>query len=130
MNYQDMMGFMAKARNISKGRPTGQRGTRIQLQARHGESVPTIVQLVYHNTPLINWHPSGQIIFSNNGWNTRTTIARMNEYLSHYNYRIITRKGIKYLRCITDTTSFNDHELGTVFRIFFEHGNMCLITDY
>ena len=131
MNYQEMMGFMAKARNISKGRPTGQRGTRIHLKSRYGESVPTIVQLRYHDTPLINWHPDGKVISTNHGWNTRTTIARMNEYLCYFGYLIITRKGTKYLRAIDAETSWADHELSNnIIRIVFENGDLSNILHY
>jgi len=127
VKYQEMMRFMSKARDISKGRPTGQRGTRLVLNARYNDACPTIVQLVYHKTPLITWHPSGRVIFSNHGWNTRTTIARMNEYLSHYNCRIFTRKGVKYIR---DNTHDFEHALGTTFRIFFNNGELYNVTGY
>ena len=131
VSYQNMMAFMAKAKNISKGRPTGQRGTRIHLKSRYGESVPTIVQLYYHNTSLITWHPDGQVIFINQGWNTRTTINRMNEYLYHYGYRIVTRKGTKYLRAIIDAElSWAERELTDIFRIVFENGDLCNIMSY
>ena len=126
MKYQEMMAFMAKAKNISKGRPTGQRGTRIHLHAPvPDDCFPTIVQLRYHDTALINWYPGGRVTFCNRGWNTRTTIARMNEYLRHFGYRIMTRKGTKHLRKIdAETLSWSDTALDPIFSIHFIGGKL------
>lgn len=92
MNYQEALAFMSKAKNISKGRPTGQRGTRMRY---HHNLIPD-VSLHYHHTELVRWTSDG-IYFRNGGWKTATTKARLNEHLLPHRLYITQRKFVWYL---------------------------------
>ncbi|MFZ9078108.1 MAG: hypothetical protein ACO23H_06195 [Alphaproteobacteria bacterium] len=109
MNYQQALAFMSKAKDISKGRPTGQRGTRMHY---HFNPVPD-VSLSYHGTELICWTHEG-IYFRNGGWKTATTKKRLNEHLLPHRMYITQRKFVWYL-CSFD--SDKEYPLDSAFII-------------
>jgi len=92
MNYQQALAFMSRAKDISKGRPTGQRGTRMHY---HFKPIPD-VSLSYHDTELVRWTSDG-IFFRNGGWKTATTKKRLNEHLLPHGLYITQRKFVWYL---------------------------------
>lgn len=107
MNYQHALAFMSKAKNIDNGRPTGQRGTRMLYDTHYKSKMP-IVSLMYHNTILVQWRHDCTL-FTNNGWQTPTTMRRIREHLRPLGYDIYTKKGVKYLRDLADI--FTGHKM-------------------
>lgn len=106
MNYQEALAFMSKAQNISKGRPTGQRGTRMIYDTHYATNMP-VVSLRYHNTILVQW-AHDHTLFCNDGWNTLTTMNRIREHLHPLGYTIYSKNGCKYLH------RFNDEKTGDI----------------
>jgi hypothetical protein len=103
MNYQEALAFMSKAKDIGKGRPTGQRGTRMHL---HTYKVPfPDVSLQYHNTTLVMWTHEG-IYFRNGGWKTATTKSRLNEHLRKHELYITQRQFVWYLCSINSDKEY------------------------
>lgn len=100
MNYQHALAFMSKAKNIDNGRPTGQRGTRMIYDIHHQTKMP-LVSLTYHNTILIQWRHD-HTLYTNQGWNTPTTLNRIREHLRPLGYDIYTKNGVRYLRDLAD----------------------------
>jgi len=97
---------MSKAQNISKGRPTGQRGTRMIYDTHYATNMP-VVSLRYHNTILVQW-AHDHTLFCNDGWNTLTTMNRIREHLHPLGYTIYSKNGCKYLH------RFNDEKTGDI----------------
>jgi len=100
MNYQEALAFMSKAKDINKGRPTGQRGTRMFYDLHYKTKLP-VVLLKYHDTFLVQW-THDRTLFTNNGWKSRTTLSRICEHLRHHGYTIYRKKGVMYLYDYTD----------------------------
>ena len=96
MNYQEALVFMSKAKDITKGRPTGQRGTRMHYSI-FPDTVMPLVSLTYHNTILVQWKHD-MTVFMNNGWKTLTTRNRINQHLSPFHMYIVQRDFKWYLQ--------------------------------
>ena len=96
MNYQEALTFMSKAKDMTKGRPTGQRGTRMRYSI-HPETKLPVVSLTYHNTAVVAWRHD-TTMFMNNGWHTLTTKNRINEHLSQFHLYIVQRDFKWYLQ--------------------------------
>lgn len=103
MNYQEALAYMSKAKNIDNGRPTGQRGTRMLYDTHHATKMP-LVSLRYHNSILVQW-THDYTLFTNNGWNTLTTMNRIREHLRPLGYTLFSMGGIKYLHRFSDATN-------------------------
>lgn len=99
MNYQEAIAFMSKARDISKGRPTNQRGTRMSFRMDSKSNMP-IVELSYHDTSLVVWKHD-RTAFRNDGWMTQTTKNRINQHLPPH--MIIYQRNHRWYLRVADT---------------------------
>ena len=88
--YKMWMGWLAKAKNSSKGRPDGKNGRIIQET--------TVVSFRYHNTCIAHITPLGDVFIMNGGYNTRTTKERINKIIKPLGYEIIQRQFKWYIQ--------------------------------
>ena len=88
--YKMWMGWLAKAKNSSKGRPDGKNGRIIQET--------TLVSFWYHNTCIAYITPLGEVFIMNGGYNTRTTKERINKIIKPFGYEIIQRQFKWYIK--------------------------------
>ena len=88
--YKMWMGWLAKAKDSSKGRPDGING-RIKQKTE-------LVTFRYHNTCIAHITPLGDVFIKNGGYNTRTTKKRINKIINPLGYRIIQRQFKWYIQ--------------------------------
>lgn len=113
MNYQEALAFMSKAKDITKGRPTGQRGTRLIYDLHYETGLP-VVTLKYHNTYLVQW-THDNTLFMNSGWCTPTTKKRLNEQLKDFNMGIVQRNYMWYLQRMDEAANIEEWSLSSYF---------------
>ena len=67
------------------------------------EGQTNIVRL--HETDILTLHPNGNITVNTNGWNTRTTISRLDTMLAGYACRQVNAKAGKCVITMLDGTT-------------------------
>jgi hypothetical protein len=76
ITYQELMKYMSKAKDTTKGRPVG-KATRMKMKVI--DNTP-VVDVVYHETVVVRTTPT-RIELNNGGYYTPTTAKRINQYL-------------------------------------------------
>ena len=76
ITYQELMKYMSKAKDTTKGRPVG---IATRMKMRVIDNTP-VVDVVYHKTIVVRTTPT-KIEINNGGYYTATTAKRINQYL-------------------------------------------------
>lgn len=77
MNFNGVAQLFSTVKNPSKGKPTGDKATRIFMRSADSFA------LRFYDTDIITWYMDGRIVLDDGGHTTMTTYRRMNDYTPH-----------------------------------------------